>query len=191
MSTASSGGNKVQIKVISHNDTILKEVIALGKKNAKTLGMFPEGAFIDYAKKRNIIVAVEGEMLLGYILFRLTQSKRTISIAHLCIDTDQRNKGIAKGLLDTVKGKYQHLFKAITLSCRKDYIEASKFYEKNGFKAANEVRSRSKEEKYLVKWHYDFGNDDLFSSTLLSSSKTNALLDASILIKLRDLTEGV
>jgi predicted nucleic acid-binding protein/GNAT superfamily N-acetyltransferase len=180
----------MQIKVIDQNDPILKEVVALGKKNAKTLGMFPEGAFIDHAKKKTIIAALEGEVLIGYILFRITQSKRMISIAHLCIDTEQRNKGVAKTLLNTVREKYQHLFKGIKLSCRKDYIVASKFYEKYGFKAANEVRSRSKEENYLVKWYYDFGNDDLFSSTLLSSSKTNALLDASILIKLRDMTEG-
>ena len=180
----------MQIKVIDQNDPILKEVIALGKKNARTLGMFPEGAFIDHAKKKTIIVALEGEVLIGYILFRITQSKRMISIAHLCIDTDQRNKGVAKTLLNTVREKYQHLFKGITLSCRKDYLVASKFYENYGFKAAKEVRSRSKEENFLVKWYYDFGNDDLFSSTLLSPSKTNALLDASILIKLRDLTEG-
>lgn len=180
----------MQIKVIDQNDPILKEVVALGKKNAKTLGMFPEGAFIDHAKRKTIIVALDGETLMGYILFRITQSKRMISIAHLCIDSEQRNKGIAKTLINTVREKYQQLFKGITLSCRKDYIEASKFYEKYGFKAAKEVRSRSKEENYLVKWYYDFGNDDLFSSTLLSPSKTNALLDASILIKLRDVSEG-
>lgn len=42
----------MQIKVINQNDPILKEVVALGKKNAKTLGMFPEGAFIDHAKRK-------------------------------------------------------------------------------------------------------------------------------------------
>lgn len=177
------------INFIGHNDSILADVIALGKKNAKTLGMFPEGAFIDHAKKKCIVAATENGQLLGYILFRITQSKRIVSIAHLCVDTDHRNKGIAKQLLNFVKTKYQHIFRGISLSCRKDYVEASRFYEKNGFKAAKEVRSRSKEEKYLVKWFFDFGNQDLFSATHLSDSKFNVLLDASIIIKLRDIKE--
>jgi hypothetical protein len=76
----------MQIKVIDQNDPILKEVVGLGKKNAKTLGMFPEGAFIDHAKKRTIFCAINDGELIGYILFRITQSNGTISIAHLCID---------------------------------------------------------------------------------------------------------
>lgn len=180
---------RMEIKVIDSNDPILKKIVVLGKKNAKTLGMFPEGAFIDHAKKRCIIAAVQKDQLLGYILFRITQSKGIITIAHLCIDSEYRNKGIANKLLDAVKAKYQHLFRGIALSCRTDYIEASRFYEKNGFKAVKEIRSRSKEEKYLVKWFYDFGNQDLFSSIHVSDSKFNVLLDANILIKLRDTKE--
>jgi ribosomal protein S18 acetylase RimI-like enzyme/predicted nucleic acid-binding protein len=174
------------IKVIGHTDIVLTEVMALGKKNAKTLGMFPEGAFIDHAKRKNILIAIENNQLLGYLLFRITQSKGIISVAHLCIDTEQRNKGIAKALLDALKEKYKNLFKGIALSCRKDYTEASKFYEKNQFKAIKEVRSRSQQENYLVKWYYDFGNSDLFSDITLLSNKLNVLLDANIIIKLRD-----
>lgn len=179
----------MEIKVVNHSDFILNEIIILGKKNAKTLGMFPEGAFIDHAKKRCIIAAIENDNLIGYILFRITQSKGIISIAHLCVDSSHRNKGVAKKLLDSVKEKYQHLFRGIALSCRKDYLEASNFYEKNGFKAKNEVRSRSKEENYLVKWFFDFGNQDLFSSIHISDSKFNVLLDANIIIKLRDIKD--
>lgn len=179
----------IEIKLVEHNDSLLQDIVTLGKKNAKTLGMFPEGAFIDHAKKKCIVAALENNQLLGYILFRITQSKRIVSIAHLCVETDHRKKGVAKQLLDSVKTKYQHIFRGISLSCRKDYVEASRFYEKNGFKAAKEVRSRSKEERYLVKWFFDFGNQDLFSSTHLSDSKFNVLLDASIIIKLRDIKE--
>jgi hypothetical protein len=38
----------MEIKVIDANNLILNKIVALGKKNAKTLGMFPEGAFIDH-----------------------------------------------------------------------------------------------------------------------------------------------
>lgn len=179
----------MELKVIGPNDTILNEIISLGKKNAKTLGMFPEGAFIDHAKKNCIVAAQENGELCGYILFRIAQKKGIISIAHLCVDSEHRNKGTAKKLLDFVKNKYQQIFRGISLSCRKDYIEASRFYEKNGFKAAKEVRSRSKSENYLVKWFFDFGNQDLFSVNHISDTKFNVLLDANILIKLRDLSE--
>lgn len=179
----------MEIKVIDSNNPILNKIVALGKKNAKTLGMFPEGAFIDHAKKRCIIAVVEKDHLLGYILFRITQSKGIVTIAHLCVDSESRNKGIANKLLDAVKTKFQQLFRGIALSCREDYIEASRFYEKNGFKPVTRVRSRSKEEKYIVKWFYDFGNQDLFSSIHISDSKFNVLLDANILIKLRDIKD--
>ena len=100
----------MEIKVVDYNDSILNDIIILGKKNAKTLGMFPEGAFIDHAKKKCIIAAIENDKLLGYVLFRITQSKGIVSIAHLCVDLENRNKGVAKLLLDSVKNKYQHLF---------------------------------------------------------------------------------
>lgn len=178
--------NLTKIHIITSTDPLLSEVIALGKKNAKTLGMFPEGAFIDHAKKRNIFVAVENGKIVGYLLFRVTQSKGIISIAHLCVDPAFRKRGIAKALLDELKKKYKNLLKGIMLSCRKDYIEASRFYEKNEFKAIKEIRSRSQEENFLVKWYYDFGNIDLFSDTQFSSEKINVLLDANIIIKLRE-----
>lgn len=177
----------MEIKVVDYSDPILNEIISLGKKNANTLGFFPEGAFVDHAKKKYIIAAIENNQLLGYILFRITQKNSIVTIAHLCIDSNHRNKGIAKKLLDTVKAKYQYLFRGIGLSCRTDYIEASHFYEKNGFKAVKKIRSRSREENYLVKWFYDFGNQDLFSLIHISDSKYNVLLDANILIKLRDI----
>lgn len=179
----------MELKVIRPYDPILNDIMTLGKKNAKTLGMFPEGAFIDHAKKNCLVAAMENGELFGYILFRIAQKKGIISIAHLCVDSEHRNKGTAKKLLDFVKNKYQQIFRGISLSCRKDYIEASRFYEKNGFKAAKEVRSRSKSENYLVKWFFDFGNQDLFSVSHISDAKFNVLLDANILIKLRDLSE--
>lgn len=180
----------MEIKVISQTDIVLGKVMALGKRNAKTLGLFPEGAFIEHARKGWILAALEDDVVLGYVLFRLTQSTRIVSIAHLCIETEQRNKGVGKKLINAVREKYQNLFRGISLNCRKDYIEASKFYEKFGFKAVKEVKSKSKGDKYLVKWHFDFGNDDLFSATLLPETKTSVLLDASILIKLRESTDS-
>lgn len=176
----------MKIQIVDHKDKLLSAVINLGKKHSKTLGLFPEGAFRDHARKKNIYAAVEDEIVLGYILFRITQSKQTLSIAHLCVGEEHRGKGLAKALLDKVKENYSTRVKGITLSCRKDYIDASRFWEKYGFKAMQTKRSRSKQENYLVKWWYDFNIADLFSSTLYETDKVNALLDCNIIVKLRD-----
>lgn len=176
----------MNIKFIDNKDPLLKQVVSLGKRNAKTLGMFPEGAFIDHAKKKWIIVVFDKDQIIGYLLFRINKSKQIISIAHLCIDDSFRNQGIAKELLNYLCNKFQHLLTGIRLSCREDYIEASSFYKKYGFVPLNSRRSRSKEENYLINWYYDFGNKDLFTQSEVESSKIKVTLDANILIKLRD-----
>lgn len=176
----------MELRYIDRDDPTLKDVIELGTRNAKTLGFFPEGAFIDHARKRNILVATKNGKLLGYLLFRITQSKRVISITHLCIEESSRNQGVAKKLLDELKGKYQNLLKGMQLNCREDYEIASQFWDKYGFKAIKRKRSRSKEENYLWTWWYDFGNDDLFSANYKNVRGVKALLDACVLIKMRE-----
>jgi len=148
--------------------------------------MFPEGAFYDHAKKKLIFGAVEEGRLLGYILFRITHSKQIVCITHLCVNTSYRNKGVAQNLLNAVRDKYVRLYRGISLSCRKDYKEASRFWELYGFKAIHSKRSKSKTENYLIKWWYDFGNSDLFSNNVLHSPKINALLDSNIIMKISD-----
>jgi predicted nucleic acid-binding protein/GNAT superfamily N-acetyltransferase len=176
----------MNIDVIGPQHPLFSDVIILGRQNAKTLGLFPEGAFRDHARKRFIYGAIDKGRLLGYILFRITKTKGIICIAHLCVRSDSRNVGVANKLLDAVKKNYSAILRGISLSCRRDYIEASKFWEKYGFKPVKTTRSRSAEIKYLVKWWYDFGNHDLFSNSAVTSAKISALLDANIIIKMRD-----
>ncbi len=179
----------MKIENIFSDTLLIKQVVELGTKNSKTLGHFPEGAYIEHAHRGFLICAHEKRQLLGYVLFSITQSKNSIRIIQLCIADEARNKGIAKSLLDTVKAKFRSSFKGIALSCRTDYSEASALWEKYGFKAMNKVRSRSKKENYLYKWWYDFGNPDLFSLSQASSPKQKVVLDSNIIIKLRSTEE--
>lgn len=176
----------LSLKIIGQRDPLLSEVITLGEKNSKTLGMFPQGAFLDHAKKKTIFAAVDEDILAGYVLFRITQSKRLVCIAHLCIDPEYRNKGVARFLLNSVKERYKDILRGIALTCREDYTDASKLWTKFGFKPVDRNRSRSKDERYLIKWRYDFGNPDLFSDTEKQSSKVRALLDCSVIIPMCD-----
>ncbi|AEV31100.1 acetyltransferase [Owenweeksia hongkongensis DSM 17368] len=175
----------METEFVRNNNHLIKQVVNLGTKNSKTLGHFPEGAYFEHAHKEYLICShVEGN-LLGYLLFSVTKSKRSIRIIQLCISEEARGQGVSKKLLDFLKSKFRGSLKGIALSCRTDYKQASALWESYGFKAMDKVRSRSKKEYWLYKWWYDFGNHDLFSFTQISSSKHKVILDANIIIKLR------
>jgi len=176
----------MKFKYIDQNSDYLKEVIDLSNKHSKTLGFMPEGGFVDHARKKWIVVAIKDEVVAGYLLFRLGKKNLKVSITHLCVKEGFRGQNIAFKLIDQLKDKYQNLFTGITLSCRTDYTYASKLWERYGFIKKNEVRSRSVEENYLIIWWYDFNNLDLFQLSEKYSDKIKVLLDANILIKLRD-----
>ncbi len=176
----------MKIQIIDHRHPLLPDIIIMGKQNAKTLGLFPRDAYTDHARKKWIFGAVENEKLVGYVLFRITHSKQIIYVTQLCVKDECRGKGVAQQLLDQIRTKYGNLFTGIGLSCRQDYAGACRLWEKYGFKAVKNVRSRSKEERYLIKWFYDFGNKNLFSSSEQPSYKVEALLDSNIIMKLSD-----
>ncbi len=176
----------MKIEVIRKDKNLIDKVVKLGTRNSKTLGHFPEGAYIQHAQRGFLLCAFEKDQLLGYLLFSITHSKSSIRVIQLCLEEEVRGKGIARALLDSLKSKYRDSFKGISLSCRTDYKEATALWEKYGFKAMNKVRSRSKKENWLFKWWYDFGNHDLFSLIQVNSNKLKAVLDANIIIKLRN-----
>jgi predicted nucleic acid-binding protein/GNAT superfamily N-acetyltransferase len=176
------------IEYIDQHSKYLKDVIDLGSKSSNTLGFMPVGGFIDHAKKRWILIAHEDDKLLGYLLFRLGIKTSKISITHLCVKPEHRGTGVSKKLLNELKSKYYNSFAGIVLSCRKDYIEPNKLWKNYGFVNKREVRSRSVDEHYLIKWWYDFNQADLFNYTDQNSQILRVLLDANIIIKLRDNT---
>ena len=171
---------------IEHTSKYLDQVIDLGNKHSKTLGFLPEGGFRDHARKKWIIVAVNNDDVLGYLLFRYVRKNLRISITHLCVKEEYRGKNISYKLIDQLKDKFQFVSSGISLSCRQDYENASRLWERYGFIRKNVVRSRSLDENYLVKWWYDFNQMDLFQIQEKFSTKPKVLLDANILIKLRD-----
>lgn len=178
----------MQIEFINSNNKFFPDVIALGKKNSATLGFMPDGGFEDHAEQHCIIIAHNDNELCGYLMFREVQRFSRVSIVHLCINSDFRGQKITTSLLDALREKYQSKFSGIILSCRDDYKEASKVWSNYGFVPKGKSRSRSLSEHYLNKWWYDFCKPDLFSFATSNSTKVKALLDANIIVKLRDAT---
>lgn len=176
----------MKVVIINPDNLLFFEVMILGKQHSKTLGMFPEGAFRDHARKNMLFAAVDDNTLAGYVLFRITRSRQSVCITHLCIRPEFRSKGVAVLLLNAVKEKYGRLLRGISLRCREDYEAPSRLWERYGFRPIKTVRGRSIEENYLIQWWYDFGNGDLFSQHPDAVNKIQALLDSNIIMKLSD-----
>lgn len=176
------------IEFIDNTNRFFQDVKALGKKNSATLGFMPEGGFEDHARNKCIIIAHDGKVLAGYLMYRIVSRFSRISIVHLCVNDDYRGKCVSVALLNALKEKYEKTLKGISISCRTDYEHASSLWRNYGFSPIGRVRSRSFEENYLNRWWYDFHQADLFSDT--SSSKVKALLDMNIIVKLRDAERG-
>jgi predicted nucleic acid-binding protein len=175
----------MEFKFINHTDSFLAKVIQLGKKNSGTLGLMPKDAYIQQARKRCVVIAFEGDQLLGFCLFRITNTKRRIGITQLCIDLAHRRKGISRLLLDQVRDKYKSLLNGMLVSCREDYKEACCLWNSYGFVSKKRIRSRSLQEKYLFKLWYSFDQKDLFTIED-NPNDLRVVLDLNILIKLRD-----
>lgn len=177
------------IECINNESRFFQDVKTLGKRNSATLGFMPEGGFEDHAQNKWIIVAYIEDTLCGYLMYREVPRHSRISIVHLCVEENYRGQGITQKLLDYLRllYEYNYGYNGISLSCRNDYIGATNVWQKYGFVSKTQIRSRSVEENYLNKWWYDFNRQDLFSLAVTQSKKIRALLDANIIIKLRDI----
>ena len=176
-------------RFIGHLDPFLEKVIILGKRNSATLGLMPRDAYVDHARKKCIVIVFEDETLLGFCLFRIVNSKNRVGITQVCIDEHYRNNRIPKLLLDAIQEKYKYLLSGMLVSCREDYISACKLWIKYGFTILKRIRSRSIEEKYLLKFWFDFGKPNLFTAQD-DNSNLRVILDLNIVIKLKDDTSS-
>ena len=113
----------------------------LWRANSATLGFFPDDAFAEYAARKQIVVALDSERnCVGYLLYRA--SYMTITIVHLCVDSKNRHKGVARALVDYLK-QITKESKGIRMRCRRDY-EANKVWPRLGFVALSDRPGRSR-----------------------------------------------
>ncbi|MDZ4786735.1 MAG: GNAT family N-acetyltransferase [bacterium] len=173
---------KVNIEKIASNSTYVEAVKKLGRANAKTLGHLPKGAFDDYAKREQILTAVDTEgNLLGYLLFA-NPHRKIIKIHHLCVKNECKGKGIAKLLVERLK-EITTDFLDIRLVCRQDYGIDS-MWERFGFTPMHEKQGKNQQGHLVTTWIYSHGHRDLFSADQSRSTKLYVVLDACVFFDL-------
>lgn len=175
--------SNIRIEVIGSNSPYLEAVITLGRTNAKTLGLMPRGAFLDYAANKRIFAVLSPEEhCVGYLMYRI--SKHIACIAHLCVDKDWRGKHVAKQLINQLIQETKELY-GIKLSCRRDY-KLDKMWSSFGFTPRLEKPGRNKDGKLLTIWFLEHKHPNLL--TLLTEqaigSKLCAALDTNVFFDL-------
>lgn len=174
---------EIAIEQVDPTSPHLPTVMALGRANTKTLGFLRDSAFVDYAKRQGILVALDPQgNCIGYVMYRCPRQQ--ITIAHLCIDKSWRGKGVAKKLVEYLSQNHKELY-GIGLWCRRDY-SISKMWPRLGFVAKGEKPGNSKEGKPLTYWWRDHGHPNLFSKAARREleSKLRVVLDANVFFDL-------
>lgn len=155
--------HSIEFRILAENSRHLGDVIGLWKGNRSTLGLFPEGAFLEQARQGHLIAAIcpDGDTVVGYILFRKPFDR--IAITHLCVAEENRGQNIARGLVEfLIRETDDGYRRGIIVRCRHDY-EAAPVWHRLDFNAIGEKPGRGKTPSVLVTWWYDYDLEDLFS----------------------------
>ncbi|MHB1035017.1 MAG: PIN domain-containing protein [Pirellulales bacterium] len=167
--------------VIDDQSPHLEAVKTLWRANSATLGFLPEGAFVDYASQRHILVALDSSgACVGYLLYRVTKGKATI--AHLCIADHANRAGHARVLVEYLVGITGHL-RGIGLRCRRDF-HAYRLWPKLGFSAIDETPGRAADGSELTRFWLDHHHPDLFTEE--STDLLDAVIDANVFLDLAE-----
>ncbi|MFJ8669736.1 GNAT family N-acetyltransferase [Streptomyces sp. NPDC093600] len=99
---------------------LLNAVIALGDRYTKYLGLLTPPAYRKHAEDDGLLVALDGEEVVGYALFGLPKRSLHVRLAHLCVAEEHRGKGVARELIEAIRARHAHRL-GIRAKCRRDY----------------------------------------------------------------------
>lgn len=171
---------QTEVRLLHANDThLLDQVIELADDNRSSLGFMPAQAFGPFTRSGNIIVALRGDELLGYLLFRRVKTKYSAAITHLCVREGARGQQLPQQLFDCLRELVKGV-SAITLKCRRDYTFANKLWHRLGFTPRDEVTGRSLDGKPLTRWYYLFNTQLELFKTREDDDKLRVVMDANV-----------
>ena len=170
-------------RIVEPASVLFSAVQALGDDNRKYLGLLPHAAWSEYAQAGHICAMVDEsspDTPLAYVAYRTPRNE--IVIAHLVVCTEARGSGLARSLIEFLRGNYPQRL-GIMLSCRRDY-PAHHMWPKLGFVARGETPGRGKDRRLLNRWWLDFGHPTLLTWDGPADSLVPVMIDMNILIDL-------
>jgi ribosomal protein S18 acetylase RimI-like enzyme len=165
-------------EVSTANADQLDAVIGLWKKNKKTLGPYPKGAFEERLQNREIIVALRNGVVVGYVLFYVAQ-KGHVRLTHLCIESAHGGQGIARALVERLRSQTSAQ-KGIGLHCRRDF-DVCRLWPKLGFVPISEKIGRSKDGSELIYFWLQNSHPTLFSADD-EDDRLKVVIDANVFL---------
>lgn len=169
----------VEIFEVEPEGELARAVIQLGNGPAKrTLGLLPDQAFSDRARRGTLLAAATDGEVLGYVLYDLPRQE--VKIVHLCVAPHAQGRGVARQLIEEVSRRHQDR-QRIALSCRYDY-EATAVWEALEFRPQGTRPGRSKAGHKLTVWVKDFGHPTLLDQ--FQDDRPVAALDHNVFLDL-------
>ncbi|MFT4176032.1 MAG: GNAT family N-acetyltransferase [Luteolibacter sp.] len=173
--------SRFKLDTLGADDSRLQNVVNLWRIERKRLGLFPRGAFEDYARAGGIHVALNASGdVVGYAAVRV--AKEWSHIAHLCVDPSIRRSSVASELVQYVAEiavQRRHL--GIRLKCRSDY-EANNFWPRTGFHCAHKTPGKAADSTLLLWIRRSPNVDDFFNYR--TEDRKIAVLDANVFFDL-------
>src|SRR6266545_2555184 len=133
--------------------------IELGNQARATLGHMPYAAYREAAASHTLLLAYEGEQVVGYALYGLTRPR--VRLTHLCVDPAWRRRGVARLLVGWISERHAD-FPGILVKCREDY-RLGEMWIRLGFTQISERPGRSRAGHVLISWWRDHHHPNLFT----------------------------
>lgn len=172
-------GEERKVVEVEEGSELLRQVIELANGPSKrTVGLLPDEAFADRARKGTLLALVDQGRLSGYLLYDLPGYE--VKIVHLCVAPDARRTGVARRLVAELTRRHSDR-QRIILFCRRDY-PANEAWKALEFRPQASRPGRSKDGHMLTIWVFDFEHPTLFDD--YQDDRPAAALDHNVFLDL-------
>ena len=168
------------IEAVNPESSHYDRVIELGNASSATLGLLPFAAINQAAAEGRVLAFIEDGDVKGYTLYGKRVRTSDISLTHLCVDRDQRGRGIARALVEGIVERNPHRA-GIRLACREDY-EAHHMWPHLGFQRLGEKPGRGRDRLPLVTWWLPIAARTLFDEPEQEDARMVVAIDTNVLL---------